>query len=44
MVVRGADYPRKANEDYRTPAEPVLALRAGAEAIARSPLQWPLSA
>jgi hypothetical protein len=26
MVLRGADYPRKANEDYRTPAEPVLAL------------------
>jgi hypothetical protein len=26
MVLRGADYPRKANEDYRTPAKPVLAL------------------
>ena len=26
MVLRGADYPRKPNEDYRTPAEPVLAL------------------
>jgi hypothetical protein len=26
MVLRGADYPRRDNEDYRTPAEPVLAL------------------
>jgi hypothetical protein len=26
MVLRGADYPRKASEDYCTPAEPVLAL------------------
>ena len=26
MVLRGAAYPRKAHEDYRTPAQPVLAL------------------